>query len=108
MKIFPAEIVDVLTGHPAVADAAVVGLPLPREGAAPIAAVVLRATTTERDLQQFCEARLGRIKTPLRIVPVGRIERSATGKVQAEALRRLILDRLGIAGDVGLPAEPPS
>lgn len=94
--IAPAEIESVLFEHPAVADAAVVGVPNDRWGEVGVAHVVLRPGTTsdEQELQEFCAARLSRYKLPARILLVESIPRSAGNKV----LRRVLLERWSARG----------
>ena len=65
-NVYPAEIESVLHAHPAVAEAAVVGVPDERWGEVCAAFVVLRpgATATEDELREHCRARLARFKVP--------------------------------------------
>lgn len=89
-RIAPAEIEDVLHGHPSVLEAAVVGAPHPFLGEAPIAFVVLGAPmlNPDRVLRGFCSARLPAHKVPLRVVPRSELPRlEGSGKLNRAALR---------------------
>jgi acyl-CoA synthetase (AMP-forming)/AMP-acid ligase II len=88
-NIAPAEVEDVLLTHPAVASAAVVGLPDDEWGQRIAAAVVLRAGTTvdEGDLQEWCRASLRTSKTPDVIAFRDELPITDTGKL----LRRVVL-----------------
>ena len=65
-NIYPAEVEMAVAEHPAVADAAVVGIPDLRWGQAVKAAVVLRKgqQATARDLMVFLRGRLARFQDP--------------------------------------------
>ena len=89
-NIWPAEIENVLTQHPAVAEALVVGVPHPKWGETPHAIVVVRAGSevAPDELIQLCRNNLGSMKKPTEIVlrsdPLPRTE---LGKLQRRALR---------------------
>lgn len=87
-NIHPAEIEQLALADPAVADAAVVGLPDPRWGEVPVLAVVARpgAAIDEGRLRATFDARLARFKHPRRIVVVDALPKTALGKVQRGAL----------------------
>lgn len=91
-NVYPAEIEAVLLAHPAVAEAAVAGLPDARWGYAPGAAVVLRAgaAASADELVAFCRARLASYKTPRTIRIIGALPRNAGGKVLRDELRALL------------------
>jgi len=74
----------VLLAHPAVLDAAAVGMPDKHYGQEILAAVVLRegVACTEQEMRAFCEQRLGRYKTPKLIRFVTELPRGPSGKVQ--------------------------
>jgi len=83
-NIAPREIDEVLLRHPAVLDAAAVGIPDPYYGQEIAACVVLRdGLQVEADeLLRFCAAALGRYKAPARLRFVAELPRGPSGKVQ--------------------------
>ena len=83
-NIAPREIDEVLLQHPAVLEAAAVGLPDRLYGQDILACVVLRGgmAVDEADLRAFCEQHLGRYKTPKQIRFVEALPRGPSGKVQ--------------------------
>jgi len=88
-NVYPAEIEDVLHAHPAVAEAAVVGVPDDRWGEACVAFVAVKeAVLTDEDaLLEWCRARLARFKVPRAIELVDALPRSAMDKVLKDELR---------------------
>ncbi|MFC4950679.1 class I adenylate-forming enzyme family protein [Pseudonocardia sp. GCM10023141] len=90
-NLYPKEIENVLHAHPAVVEAAVVGVPDPVLGEVPVANVALYpgATATAADLLVHCRASLARIKLPTRIDIVDALPKNAVGKIDKLALRRL-------------------
>ena len=95
-NISPGEVEDVLQAHPAVAEAAVVGIPDTEWGEAVAAVVVLRpgSATPEApssdDLQAWVRERLRSTKTPVVIDFREELPYSPTGKL----LRRVLRDEL--------------
>ncbi|MCX7147330.1 MAG: AMP-binding protein [Sulfuritalea sp.] len=83
-NIAPREIDEALLTHPAVDDAAAVGMPDTRYGQDILACVVLRpdATCTEAELREHCCRELGPYKTPKLIRFVNDLPRGPSGKVQ--------------------------
>ena len=83
------EVEDCLFQHPAVAEAAVIGVPDDRWGETIKALVVLRpgATATEHDLIEHCRGRMAHFKCPTSVEVRARLERTATGKLQKFKLR---------------------
>ena len=88
-NVYPAEVEEVLASHPAVAQAAVIGVPHPHSGEAVKAYVVTAegVSVEEDDLIHHCEAHLARYKCPQKVMFVDEIPQSATGKVLRKELR---------------------
>ncbi len=80
-NVSSVEVESALYEHPAVVDAAVVGLPHPVLGEDVAAAVVVRAPTPERELQDLVRSRLAEHKVPHRLIFVDRLPRNPSGKV---------------------------
>lgn len=84
MNIAPKQIDEVLESHPAVLEAAAVGVPSRHLGEEIVAFVVLRDAMRcdERELLAFSERHLGYFKTPTRIHFVEDLPKGPSGKVQ--------------------------
>src|SRR5215468_8071446 len=83
------DVEDCLFQHPAVAEAAVIGVPDEKWGETIKALVVLRqgSAVTERELIEFCRSRLAHFKCPTSIEFRDALSRTATGKLQKFKLR---------------------
>ena len=83
------EVEDCLFAHPAVAEAAVIGVPHERWGETPKALVVLAAgaEVTEQELIAHCRERLAHYKCPTSVEFRDALARTATGKLQKYRLR---------------------
>jgi HIP---CoA ligase len=86
---YPAEIEQVLTGHRAVAEAAVIGVPDARLGEVGKAFVVPRAglRPDPDELIRFCREALANYKVPRQVEVVAALPRNASGKVLKTELR---------------------
>jgi len=88
-NIYPAEVESVLHAHPAVAEAALIGVPDDKWGEVGRAIVVGQrdAALTADDLSEFCQTRLARYKIPKSFVLVDALPKTAAGKIDKKALQ---------------------
>jgi long-chain acyl-CoA synthetase len=88
-NIYPAEIENVLMAHPAVADAAVIGVPSDRWGETPKAMIVRAAGAdpTEQEIIDYCRERLAKFKCPTSVDWVDALPRNPSGKILKKDLR---------------------
>lgn len=91
-NVYPNEIETVLTDHPAVASAAVVGVTDEHWGEIVGAAIVLRpdATASADELQHHCRQRIASYKVPEIVTFVDQLPTNATGKVQKSEVALLV------------------
>ncbi len=89
MNIYPREVEDVLHNHPAVLEAAVIGIPDPKRGEEVKAYVSLKegASITVKELVAYCRERLAPYKYPRHIEIRPDLPKGATGKVLKRGLR---------------------
>lgn len=89
-NVYSVEVEDVLFGHPAIEEVAVVGAPDERWGERVVAIAVLNqgATLDLRELREFAGAKLARYKLPLELQLINRLPRNTTGKVLKHELRQ--------------------
>jgi len=88
-SVVPGEVEAALLGHPAVAEAAVIGVAHPELGEEVAAFVTLRpgARAEAPELIAFCRERLAGYKYPRRVTVLNEMPRSATGKILKAKLR---------------------
>ena len=92
-QVAPAELEAVLCSHPAVADAAVVGIADERAGERPKAFVVAYGELDPQELKAYVAERVAPYKRLADVVVVEAVPRSPAGKI----LRRLLRDGLPAA-----------
>ncbi|MGN0403020.1 MAG: class I adenylate-forming enzyme family protein [Acetatifactor sp.] len=88
-NIYPVQIENFLSKHPAIKDNAVIGLPDKRLGEISAAIIECKPgmTLTEEELLEFCKE-LPRYKRPRRFI-FAEVPRNATGKIEKPKLRKL-------------------
>jgi len=91
-RISPIEIEEILVEHPAVDEAAAIGLPDEILGEAIVAFVTLRpdASGDPTELAEWCRRRLPPYKVPGRFGVLAEFPRNASGKIDKLALRKLV------------------
>jgi long-chain acyl-CoA synthetase len=90
LNVYPREVEEALFTHPAVQDAAVIGLPDARRGEVVVAVIVLKPneTTSASELQRHCRDRLANYKIPQRVLFRETLPRGGTGKVLKRLLKK--------------------
>jgi long-chain acyl-CoA synthetase len=88
-NVYPRVVEDVLSQHPAIAEAAVIGVPDERWGETVKAVVVLHpdAEATSAEIIAFCREKLGGFELPRSVDFVDALPRTPTGKVLKRILR---------------------
>jgi acyl-CoA synthetase (AMP-forming)/AMP-acid ligase II len=89
LQVAPAELEALLLSHPAIADAAVIGVRDLEAGEIPKGFVVLKGEATPDDIMGFVAERVAPFKKIRRLEVVAQIPKSASGKI----LRRVLRDR---------------
>jgi acyl-CoA synthetase (AMP-forming)/AMP-acid ligase II len=92
-KFYPAEVVDALTEHPLILEAAVIGVPHPALGQEAVAFVVCRgeADLTASEVRDWCRTRVARNKVPTQVWFLDSLPRNSYAKVQTAHLLDLYL-----------------
>jgi long-chain acyl-CoA synthetase len=90
-KVWPREVEDVLYGHPAVREAAVVGVPDEYRGATVKAYVSLKPAmaATQEELIEFCKQQMAAYKYPRSIEFIDDVPKTVSGKTLRRELRDL-------------------
>jgi len=130
VNIYPAEVDAVLLEHPAVADAASVGLPDEEWGEILVSVIELRPERPEvqsllqqapaepeepweappalaQEIQDFCRSRLAHYKCPRRVFLVGRLPRQDNGKLYRRHVRQRLQALAAPAGSTPASGSPP-
>jgi long-chain acyl-CoA synthetase len=89
LKVYPREVEELLFAHPAVREAAVVGMPDEYRGEAVHAYVVLKpgAKATEEEIIKYCRSNLATYKAPRKVTFVDELPKTLVGKVLRRRLR---------------------
>ena len=90
-NVFPTEVEDILYKHPAVAEAAVIGIPDDYRGETPKAYIVLRSgekgKTTEEEILNWCKEKMAAYKRPRDVEFCEDFPKSGAGKILKRLLR---------------------
>jgi acyl-CoA synthetase (AMP-forming)/AMP-acid ligase II len=88
-NVYPAEVEDLLRGHPDIRDAAVIGIPDQRLGEVGLAFVVMRTggTATPQELIAWARENMANYKAPRVVEVIDELPVNATGKVEKKVLR---------------------
>jgi acyl-CoA synthetase (AMP-forming)/AMP-acid ligase II len=88
-NVYSTEVENVLYTHPAVLEAAVIGIPDPKWGEAIKACVVLKPgkQATEKAVIDFCKESLGHYKAPKSVDFLEALPRTGSGKIFKKGLR---------------------
>jgi long-chain acyl-CoA synthetase len=93
-NVYPNEVENVLVQHPKVKEAAVIGVPDPHSGEAPLAFIVPRdASVTGEELHRFCRETLTHYKAPRHFEFRDSLPKSNVGKVLRRVLREEVQAR---------------
>jgi acyl-CoA synthetase (AMP-forming)/AMP-acid ligase II len=89
--VFPSEVEKVICAHPAVFDAAVIGIPDPKWGEAVKAVVILKKDSrcTEKEIIDFCRDKMAGFKRPKSVdfIAGEDMPRTGSGKILHRVLR---------------------
>ena len=98
-NIAPSEIDEALYKHPAVLEAAAVGIPDEHYGEEILACVVIKpgVSLTEQELYRHCLKHLGKYKTPRKILLVSELPKGPSGKIQRLKCREFLSREDGTA-----------
>ena len=90
-NVYPREVEEVLYQHPAVEEAAVIGIPDPYWVESVHAVVVLKKGTsmTEKEIMDFCKEKMARYKAPKSVDFVEMLPKNPQGKILKRELRKL-------------------
>ena len=90
INVYPRHVEEVIYTHPAVAEAAVIGVPHRRSGETVKAYVVLKPgeEATGAEIRKFCLQHLGNFEVPRTVVITDKLPKSSTGKILKRELRK--------------------
>jgi len=100
-NVYPREIEEVILTHPAVAEAAVLGVPDRRWGEAGVAVLVARAgaAVAEGDILAHLDGKLARYKMPRQVFVWEELPKSGYGKVPKKLIREMLIEKGLVSGE---------
>ncbi|KXW60227.1 acyl-CoA synthetase [Mycolicibacterium phlei DSM 43072] len=93
-NVFPAEVEDLISGHPEVIEATAIGVD-DKEWGQRLRAFVVKAEgsdLTEDDIKKYVRDHLARYKVPREVIFVDELPRNPTGKILKRELREMVVD----------------
>jgi len=91
-NVYPSEIEQLIWGHPAIKDCAVIGIPHEKWGEQVTAVVELKPNAQapdEQEIIQMCKRELGSVKAPKQVLVWDELPRSPVGKVLKKEIRKV-------------------
>ena len=97
-NIYPRDLEELISRHPAVAEVAVVGVPSERMGEEVVAVVVRNEDSdiSGEELLAFCQERLAKYKTPRSVLFMESLPRNGVGKILKKSLREQVAEQVTI------------
>ncbi len=94
-NVYSIEVENLLYSHPAVLEAAVIGVPDPKWGEAVKAVVVMKPglKASEDEIIQYCKSRIAGYKTPKSVDFVAEMPKTGSGKIYKKGLKEMYLRR---------------
>jgi len=94
-NVYSVEVENILYEHPAVLEAAVIGVPDPKWGEAVKAVVSLKpgCSATEEELIEYCKSRIARYKAPKSVDFVNELPKTGSGKIYKKGLREAYMSK---------------
>lgn len=89
-NIYPAEIENILLGHPNIKEAGVCGIEHDKWGQVPVAFIVAKKQMTEQEITDFCTQHLANYKVPKQVHFVSHLPRSGSNKLLRRKLIQLL------------------
>lgn len=89
-NIYPAEVENVLMGHPAIKEAGVCGVEDATWGQVPVAFIVLKKDVSPDEIKEYCLQHLAKYKVPKEVYVVDALPRNASNKLLRRKLKELL------------------
>jgi long-chain acyl-CoA synthetase len=87
-NVYPNEVEQVITQHPSIVEAAVVGEACEHSGEKILAYVTIQNDVSENELIAYCKEYLTAYKVPKKVIIVDELPKSTVGKILRRELRK--------------------